>query len=62
MRQAYSQKEIEGLNFQPKLNARSVRMAQESQGNFSERTMGHYLNKHRRMDKDPNQIDYERQQ
>ena len=62
MRKALSKQELAGLKFEPKLNANSVRLVQGTQRNFTDRTMGQYLSKHKRQDKDPRQIEYERQQ
>lgn len=49
-----SNQELEGLNFEPKLNTKSIRLVQGTQRSFTDRTMGQYLTKHKREDKDPN--------
>lgn len=48
--------------FEPKLNPKSVAIAQGTGGNFTDRTMAHYINKVNRHDRDPNLIEYEKQQ
>ena len=54
LRQEINHQEVKDLNFEPKLNTHSVRLVKESQRNFTDRTMGQYVNKHKRMDRDPN--------
>jgi len=36
-------------------------MVEDSQRSFTDRTMDHYIKKHRREDKDPHQIEFEKQ-
>ena len=54
LRRELSDQEVRNLNFEPKLNPNSVRLVKETQKNFTDRTMGQYLNKHNRQDRDPN--------
>ena len=60
LREFYKNKE-EIYQFEPKLNSKSLKIAHDSQKNFSERTMDLYINKHKREDKDPQLIEYENQ-
>ena len=48
LRQAMSNQELAGVKFEPQLNAKSVRLVQGTQRSFTDRTMGQYLNKHKR--------------
>lgn len=59
LRQAYKSKEEEGT-FKPAMNQRSSKLLTGTKKNFQERTMNQYLNKHKREDKHPDEIDYER--
>jgi len=60
LKDVYKDKDIEGLKFQPNLNVNSLRLVQDSRKNFTDRTMDHYINKHKRMDRDPDQIEFEK--
>ena len=40
LRKELTDQELQGLNFEPKLNANSVRLVKETQRNFTDRTMG----------------------
>ena len=48
------------FNYEPQLNKNSLRLAEDSAKNFNDRTMEHYIKKHQRNDRDPNEIEYER--
>ena len=39
LRQAYKDKDVEGLNFEPELNPRSLKIVKETQRSFTDRTM-----------------------
>jgi len=60
LKAAYKDKDIQGLKFEPDLNPRSLKLVEGSHKSFSDRTMDHYMNKHKRRDKDPNQIEFEK--
>lgn len=63
LRQAY--KEMKKQNtpdhkFEPIINPKSIKIAQDNQKSFTDRTMDMYINKHKRRDKDPDEIEYEK--
>lgn len=62
LREAYKDKDVEGLNFEPELNPRSLKIVKETQKSFTDRTMDQYMIKHKRVDKDPDQIEFEKAQ
>ena len=60
LRDAYQEKEVDQLKFEPQLNPNSLRIVQESAKTFNDRALDHYLNKSQRVDRDPNQIEFEK--
>lgn len=60
LQEEYKHKEMQGLDFKPKLNIKSIKLSKNSNTNFNERTMNHYKNKHNREDRDPDLIDFEK--
>ena len=59
LKEAYRDNSAEDFKYQPQLNQKSLRMAKDS--NFSERTMDMYMKKHKREDKDPKNIEFDKQ-
>ena len=58
LREVYKDKEK--LKFQPKLNPKSLKIVEETHKTFTDRTMDQYISKHQRVDKDPDEIEYEK--
>jgi hypothetical protein len=54
LRDAYKEREVDELKFEPKLNQNSLRIVQDSAKTFKDRALDHYLTRSQRFDKDPN--------
>lgn len=48
------------MDFKPKINPTSQDLARRSQKNFNQRTMDHYINKHKREEKSTNDIEFQK--
>ena len=48
--------------FEPIINPKSIKIAQDNQKSFTDRTMDMYISKHKRRDKDADEIEFEKSQ
>lgn len=58
LKEVYRDSSEDQFKYQPQLNPKSLRLAQNS--NFSDRTMKQYMSKHKRVDRDPVQIEFDK--
>lgn len=58
LKDQYQNENNEDLDFNPKLNKKSMQIAENSQKNFIDRTMEKFYNKSRRQDRDADEIEF----
>ena len=58
MREAFRDNDLKDASFTPRINPTSNELARRSNKNFNQRTMDHYMNKHRREEKSTDEIEY----
>lgn len=58
LKEVYRDNSHDQFKYQPQLNPKSLRLARDS--SFSDRTMKQYMTKHKRVDRDPVQIEFDK--